>query len=107
MEKMENHKTEETTPTGEKEGRRSGRKLIRITSKAGEMTFGKLLTSPMTLTFGPIAFRTFSCRERQESCDQCQREGNAIWLLIQRRKFTSAKLRRVGLCVSARGALHK
>ncbi|KAK7087839.1 septin-2-like isoform X2 [Littorina saxatilis] len=38
-----NHR--EDTPNG-KEGRR-GKKLIRITSKAGEMTFGKLLTSPM------------------------------------------------------------
>lgn len=29
-----------------KEGRPRGKKLIRITSKAGELTFGKLLTSP-------------------------------------------------------------
>ena len=41
----ENHRTEDT-PRG-KDGGRTGKKLIRITSKAGEMTFGKLLTSPM------------------------------------------------------------
>ena len=48
----ENHRTEDT-PKG-KDGGRTGKKLIRITSKAGEMTFGKLLTSPMVSNAQPL-----------------------------------------------------
>lgn len=42
------------------EKRTPGRKLIRITSKSGEMTFGKLLTSPLPMvsTVHPVIFFT-------------------------------------------------